>query len=331
MASKCSVCDDNVQDGAHCSACKKEVHFACAAITEGGYRRLGDRKQTWRCPKCKQSGNQSPAPEKHLQPPKDSNVSTRSPSPLSEATDVTVLSEIRDLAAKLVPLSTLSDEVKALRAEIMDMKNELSKEFNDKFKEFNGKVTKLEERVEKMEKVQDRVMSIEVALDRLKQVAEDSDQWSRMNNAEIKGVPESSNENLFNIVGALGSRINYAVDKTQINFVTRVPTRDHTQPKPIIISFINRYAKENFVAAARSEIKVTSISAAHLGLNGNFRIFVNDHLTPVKKELLTKTKKLAKEKDFAFSWVKHARIYVRKDVASPVIHIKSASDLTKIK
>lgn len=46
--------------------------------------------------------------------------------------------------------------------------------------------------------------------------------------------------------------------------------------------------------------------------------------------MLNKTKMLAKERSYAFVWVKGCRIFLRKNPTSPVQNIKTEQDLKKI-
>lgn len=304
--SMCGLCNEELGDGVHCTSCDQDLHFHCAGISEGGYRKLGtDRKQSWKCNKCKQSGHRSP----------------------QRSGDI--MAELKTLSLKLAPLESLAAEVKALRTEISELRSQVTLT-NTSIKEVNDRFENIEDRLTQVEEVGDRVSAIEAVLEKFTQEANDKDQWSRMNNAEIKGVPQSQNENLLDIVGSIGSTVNYSINRSQINFVTRVPSRDNTQPKPIIVAFNSRYVKEDFVAAVRAKYKEVKLSAGMIGFKSNNMIFVNDHLTPSNKDLLNKVKKMAKETGFLYSWVKHAKIYVRKTDTSPVMQIKSEKDLLKI-
>uniref|UniRef100_A0A2A4K238 FP protein C-terminal domain-containing protein n=1 Tax=Heliothis virescens TaxID=7102 RepID=A0A2A4K238_HELVI len=312
---KCGACDETMSEGAHCTVCNQTLHFHCAGITEAGHRKLGDRKLTWRCSKCKLSSITQ------------ASNSPRSPRPESESA---ILSEIRALSAKLAPLEGLKDEILAMKSEFADLKSSLSKEFNDTVKEFSVKINDMEHRILQMEKMQDQVIQLQSRLDKLDEESENKDQWSRMNNVEIKGLPLAKNENLFDILSKIGTKINYNILKTQINFITRVPSQQKDHEKPIIVSFCNRYIKEDFVAAARLESKTSPLSTAQIGMPGNHKIYVNDHLTLKNKILLSKTKKVAAEANFQYVWVKHAKIHARKSDTSPVLFIKSEKDLAKI-
>ncbi|KAJ8723721.1 hypothetical protein PYW07_007701 [Mythimna separata] len=309
---KCGACEDPLSDGAHCTVCNRELHFHCAGITETGYRKLGDRKHTWRCSKCKISASN--------QPPV-------SPRPESESA---ILLEIRALAEKLAPLDFLKEEITVLRAEFTDLRLSLS-ETNKELKDFNAKIRDMEARLKHVEKVQEQVDILQTRLDKLEDENNTKEQWTRMNNIEIKGIPQSNHENLFDIVGKIGTKIAYPVSKAQINFINRVPTREKDRAKPIIVSFCNRYVKEDFIAAARLLSKAAPLTTGQIGLAGNQRIYVNDHLTLQNKALLSKTKKAAAETDFRYVWVKHSKVHARKDDTSPAIVLKSEKDLIKIK
>ncbi|XP_037297713.1 uncharacterized protein LOC119190286 [Manduca sexta] len=311
MDTNCGACGDLLTDGVNCTSCCQALHYHCAGITESGFRKLGDRKLTWRCMKCKQSScNQLPSS------PKANN-------------DPQVLSEIRALSSKLAPLKSLTEELKALRSEFAQLKSSVD-ESNDAIREFNSKINSLEQRVVQIEKLQDQVNLLQVQVDRMEHESNVKDQWARVNNIEIKGIRQDKNEDLFKILSTIGNKIQYPVQNAHVNFITRVPTREKDNIKPIIVCFTNRYVKENFIAAARMASKLNPLTSGHLGLTGHNRIFINDHLTTLNKLLLSKAKKIASEKDFQYIWVKYAKIHVRKNDTSPIFVVKSEKDLTKL-
>ncbi|CAK1579799.1 unnamed protein product [Parnassius mnemosyne] len=81
-------------------------------------------------------------------------------------------------------------------------------------------------------------------------------------------------------------------------------------------------------AAARA---CKTLEAKDVGFGGNRqRVFVNDHLTPEHKKLLTKTRTLAKDRGYSYIWVKYGKIHIRKNDTSPVLIIAKEADLNKI-
>lgn len=308
----CGVCDESLSVGAHCSVCNQVLHFHCVGLTESGFKKLGDRRHTWRCTKCKVAS---------------SNLPTTSHSSEPESL---ILKEIRAINEKLTPLESLKDEISQLRSEFTNLKSSLDVT-NKELIEFNSKIQNIESHLTQVEKVQGQVDIIHTRLDKIEEEHNAKEQWTRLNNVEIKGLPQSNHENLFDIISKIGAKIHYSVSKAQINFIARVPTREKDHAKPIIVCFCNRYVKEDFIAAARLAFKTAPLSAGQIGLPGHQRIFINDHLTIQNKTLLSKTKKMATDMGFQYVWVKHSKIHARKSDTSPTIVLKSEKDLLRIK
>lgn len=307
---KCNSCGNKFSDGATCSMCKKRFDFACAGISESGFRKLGEeRRSVWRCPSCKSS--------------------TASPQPQLTGGQITLDSlhnELMNITRKLVPLSGLVEDIKVIKTEIANLQSSVSMA-HEAINQFSDTVRVLEDRVRVVEEKTSLFTLIESDVAKLNTHVNDTEQWARSNNAEIKGIPIKHKENLFDIAINLGSRINFSIKKSDINYITRVPSRHEGHSKSIIISFINRYTKEDYIAAAR---RIKPITLESLGYSSEGHVFVNEHLTTLNKNLLMKSKALAREKNFRFVWVKHGKILLRKNDTSPSILVKTEKDLLKI-
>lgn len=309
MDKPCSRCEELVGDGVCCCSCLQSFHFACGGITEQGYRKLGERKSQWRCTTCKSAGKSSA---------KVAGIPV-SPVPESTPTLENVMQELDKINLKLLPLLNLADDVRIIKKDVSELKTVA--------KTLTSQISLLEEKVKMVEDLKDEIGSLKVRVGVLEEEMNFKDQWLRANNVEIKGIPQKASENLFDIVGRIGTTITYPITKSNINFVTRIPSRDKgSNSKSILVSFLNKYTKEDFVAAARQK----SFTPLDIGLQGSHRIYVNDHLTARNKQLLTKAKTLATENNFQFVWVKHSKIYARKNPTSPVLTITRESDLSKL-
>lgn len=309
----CAKCDSDISDGTKCSMCLQELCFGCSGVTEKGYRNLGaNRQQSWKCPSCKASPQPAPQSE-----PSKQSVSVVSMGSLEE-----VLRKVDAMAAKLDCLPKLVEDVGVMKSEMM-----LLKESYAKLEGVSDVIHDLNQRISGLEALKEDLAAARTEIDTLKQDYINKDQWSRMNNVEIKGIPFKNDENLFDIVEVLGKHVNYLVPKSQINYVSRIPVYN-SKDKSILLSFVNRCEKEDFVAAARAK---KTIPALDLGLSKEKQdIYVNDHLTPQNKLLLNKAKALTKERGYKYIWVKYAKIHVRKNENSPPLVISSAQDLNKI-
>lgn len=305
----CASCGVQHTDGPTCSVCKQQFDYQCSGVTESGYRKLGDRKNSWRCPKCKSSLSPAPGP------------SSPQPNQLDRIQD-----QLNKIVFQLTPLTLLVEDVKSIKSELSELK--VSQEMtNQLLNTLSGKVQALESRVNKMEKTTNEVPILQAEITRLNQELEIRDQWSRANNVEIRGVPQKNNENLYDIVKKIGQLCNFSINKDEISYIARIPTRLSNKEKPIVISFNCRYIKEDLLASAR---KSDQLILSNLGFDKYEKFYVNDHLTQRNKTLLTKAKSIAKEKKFKFIWVKHCKIMARKSESSPIFFIRNENDLLKI-
>lgn len=308
---KCKGCDSEFRDGVQCSVCHYRYDFPCAGITEVGYRKLGDRRATWRCASCKNPT--SP----HTVDLGDVMIELKRLS--------TITASLPQLVESVKSIHTELAELKNLKSELTDVKESISYMHNS-VDTLSSKICNIEKEMQTLFKTREEVQQLQQRMDKLEGLVRDGERRSRMNNIEIKGVPMTQSENLFQIFAKLGEHIKCHIPKEQINYITRIPMRNDKVNKTIIVSVHNRYQKEDFVAIA----KKCTIVPADLNLPGNSRIFINDHLTLEDKLLLNKVKSLAKEKNFAYTWVKGCKIFVRKSSTTHVINIKTEADLKKL-
>lgn len=305
----CGRCGLQHTDGPVCSVCKHQFDFQCSGVTEAGFRKLGDRKNNWRCSKCKSCLSPSPA------------VTSPQPSQIDKIQD-----QLNMIVTQLAPLASLVEDVKTIRSEISDLK-ESCEMTHQLFTSLSETVQVVETRVVKIEKVIQDVPALQTEISRLQQELENRDQWSRANNVEIRGIPQKNTEDLYGIAQKIGHLCNFTIKKEDINYIARIPTRLPNKDKPIIIAFNNRYLKEELVALAR---KTNQLNLHNLGFTTSEKFYVNDHLTQRNKTLLNKARSLAKEKNFKYIWVKHCKIMARKSDSSPSFFIRNENDLLKI-
>ncbi|XP_049886706.1 uncharacterized protein LOC126381255 [Pectinophora gossypiella] len=341
----CGRCGADVRDYIQCCACNKYFDFPCSGITEKGWRKLGlERQAVWKCPDCKIV---TPKPTAVTTTDTDGAhlvTVTSSPSvpsvPATARTDRTVVStgETRDHSSPhaAVTLDQVMRELMSIKRTliplpevitgIQEIRNVIGK-INTSLSALSDRVEVLETKVKAAEGAHDAVLRLEARVIQLESDLNEKNQWARLNNVEIKGVPMKDRENLFDVVAKIGSKIAFPIVKQNINFVARVPSMND-KAKPIIVSFINRYAKEDFVAAARS---FKNLYPIEIGLEGRNRIYINDHLTVQNKLLLNEAKKLKQLRDYQYVWVKNSKIFMRKDDHSKIIAIRNPQDLEKLR
>ena len=245
-----------------------------------------------------------------------------------------VMRELKRLSAQMASLPDIVADIKAIKTDLSDlksMKSELAEVKNSvdfvhqAVESLSSRISEVDRELQGLRRTKDDLITLQQRIEKIESAIHENEQRSRLNNIEIKGVPFSPSENLFSIVSKIGDLVKCSISKEQINYVARVPMRNDKTKKTIIVSVHNRYLKDDFVSAA----KKCTITSSNLNLQGSDRIFVNDHLTLENKLLLNKVKSLAKERGFAFTWVKGCKIFIRKNPTSPAVTIRSESDLKK--
>ncbi|XP_026331178.1 uncharacterized protein LOC113238568 [Hyposmocoma kahamanoa] len=314
----CNKCDDEVTDGVVCSSCDGNLHYDCSGISEVSYRKMGpEKKATWKCWQCRNQG---------------------------KVADNGILKVL--------------NEIKLLRSEFSPMKSDIHKltcgvdNLNTKFEEMESRFCGLEDRVTVIEKnssitskLQKDLAAANMVITTLQCDKEKSEQFSRLNNLEISGVPVTSGENVHSILDLLCVKVGVGLDERDVDRVHRVRrfeaaaavgnlTGRQQQQQParhpaIIVRFTRRVCKDRVLAATRARRGLTS---ADLGLPGpSSNIYVGDHLTPASKLLLRRARELKAELGYEYLWVRDGKILMRKSDKSRVILIIKNEDFEKLK
>lgn len=345
-----------------CTKCKLNYHIQC--LQASGFKKDGklETRKHWLCPECSLTGsrkdnsdntpvrgvtNLSRSDEDNCMDNNnvtlrrdgtcsknmmlDSTCSTEhDESFLIELIRSVVSSEISilkdDFKKSMIPLQ---EELKSLREEFLSMK-EFFEFINSNFDNFNKRIEGCEKDVQKLNKQCSGLGEITSSITTLKEENNVREQWARRSNVEIYGIPEKQNENLLSILQDISEKTKCKFNpNTDIDFVTRVASKnkDMKKTKPIIVKFLCRWKKDDFL----SQVRKLNLKCSDLGFIGNSNsIYFNDHLTSVNKALLQSVKRIAKEKNYEFVWIKNCSIMVRRSSTSAVLHIGRESDLKKI-
>ncbi|KAI5738952.1 hypothetical protein M8J77_013103 [Diaphorina citri] len=156
------------------------------------------------------------------------------------------------------------------------------------------------------------------------------EQRTRVNNIEICNFPQTPNEDLTEVVKAVGKTLKVNIKTEDIQVVHRVQRFNKETTKNIIVNFISRWKKMEIVNAAKSFTKSNKRNINSRDINQHVKesdIYIGDHLTPYNKKLLNKTKILAKEKGWRFVWVRDCTIHVRQNEGTRTYTMKDEEDL----
>lgn len=155
------------------------------------------------------------------------------------------------------------------------------------------------------------------------------EQYSHRSNLVIYGVPETENENIQHVMRRLATAIQFPDWSTSlVDAVHRLGRRNNNDPRPIIIKFVSRQDRDEFLKKRKVR---RNLKATDLGFSSENSIYINESLTSATRELLKLARDKAKEKNYSQVWTSNCSIFVRKEKGkSPVIKILSVNDLDKM-
>ena len=170
----------------------------------------------------------------------------------------------------------------------------------------------------------------------LKKSLYDLEQYSRRDCLEIRGIPLPSTpmdpDQTDDVVLKLGEKIGVPIQKSDISISHRIPSRkqftDEGNPIPpaIVVKFVKRETRENLYRARKN---LKSVSTIGLGYPVANKIYVNESLTEKNKELFKLCLKCKRDYSYKFLWTNAGRIFLRKNLSSPVIPVNCTDNIPK--
>lgn len=159
----------------------------------------------------------------------------------------------------------------------------------------------------------------------LKLKQDDLDQYERRDCLVFTGVPLTQNEDTSNIVEKIAHYAGVQVARHNINISHRLRIRNDGKPPSIIAKFTHREIRDNLYTAWKN-----SVTADKLGFSATNRIFINESLTPQRRELYRICLDFKKTHNYKFLWTCNGNILLRKTDSSEVVSVNSRADLDKL-
>ncbi|XP_054276212.1 uncharacterized protein LOC128995272 [Macrosteles quadrilineatus] len=306
---KCNVeCDKTSSDVLSCVECSDVLHVQCAGLD----MKRKTRNRPFKCGKC--------------------NKETASMSSVSDTEDSTVIKAINSLHTKFS--DTLDQKLCSLEGKINDSISGKLDKINERINTWQETIAasldglKSENVVLKQDcdVLKTRCDDLSKQVDSLTEQLQDLQQYSRIDNLEIVGVPLTKNEDVYAVLKAVANTIGTPWKYEDISIAHRVPSTRQRYPN-IIVKFTRRVSKTTWLLAAK-EIDLTA-KMLHQSFPDT-PIFINEHLTGHAKETLNCAKKLVKEKKLAYAWVKEGKILVRKTADGKPARARSPEDVKAI-
>lgn len=292
-----------------CADCDSLFHTECCSVgSEESLRKLTARqKGAWKCDNCK----------------------TETASGRSARSDT---SEVSEHATVVGMFQALNKEIKDGRKETRTRFDGLEKSMEgvaSSIAEFQNRISNLED---ENRQLMDRCGTLEGSLGQamrnfaaLRRDLQDTQQYMRRDNIEVKGIPQTNQEDVYKILECIAGILQIRFDRGDISVAHRVPGKDGP---PIIAKFISRQTRGLWLSAAKGKRLVASQVHQRFGNNP---VFINGHLTGYNKHLLGVAKQMVKDRKLVAAWcLDDGRILVRKTEGGKSTRIWSEEELDRL-
>ncbi|XP_046688851.1 uncharacterized protein LOC124374730, partial [Homalodisca vitripennis] len=152
------------------------------------------------------------------------------------------------------------------------------------------------------------------------------EQYSRRQNVEIDGIPETQGENVLRVLESVAEAVGVELKKENIVAAHRIPSFNKKRTPPIIVRFSTYEERDTWIREYKS-MRPLMLNMINPGFKSSAKVFVNEHISPENKLLLAKTKEAARNKGFKYVWSRDGKIFVRKEDGEKCKKIDSAADL----
>ncbi|XP_044756896.1 uncharacterized protein LOC123315311 [Coccinella septempunctata] len=313
-----------------CSFCRNHYHAngTCSDVTKNQLSAIKNMPGTdWKCDTCRQvnahvsSGGDRKRQSTSAGRPSLDGQSQRVEKPIVSDDESDTEGRNGDVSQ---PIQSLTLEIRNLRESVNFCSGKIS-DFEIKLGRFNELVTKLGKLERENELLKKQVTDLNSEVNNL-------EQFSRSNNIEIQNIPEKPNENIMEIISSIGRAIDQPVDSSCIDFCSRVPTNIQGRPKNIVLRFISKIRRDDFLDAYKVK-RVSNSGSDGSGIrveNVSERLYINEHLSIHNKKLFKEARDIAKNKEYKYVWTQSGNILLRKNDASKILHIRSSEDLRKL-
>lgn len=178
---------------------------------------------------------------------------------------------------------------------------------------------------EQMETVNRQVIAVEFGL---QQTAEEVARLERASELVISGIPYQQTEDLGHFFRNIATVLGYAhTPIVDVQRLAKLPIVAGSAP-PILCQFALRNVRNDFY---RRYMTNRSLSLRHIGFDADKRIFINENLTKLAREIRSEALKMKKAGVFTQVFTRNGAVYVKRQGQSSSELVQCAEQLARQK
>lgn len=314
-----------------CAECRHPYHLGqnCAGICNSTFTTMGAAKrEKWRCRTCRSiepRGNPSVSSQE------DASGVLLQLSNLNEKIDM--LMSIKGSMESLANLPGKVDELMALKPAVERLQNvvgEVQAAIEFLSSKYDTVLQTVSENAKMIKELQVETAALRataseqsLTITQLRAEANDVEQYSRLSNMEISGLPLTPNENLLERVGELAGNLGLTdFHASDILAIHRLPSRNNSTPV-VLIKFVSVRIRDRWL---NTRAKLRSLVQS----GGIPKLFFNENLTRANKELFWLARERGRARNYKFVWIRSGKIYAKKLESASLVKITRSTDLDKI-
>ena len=172
----------------------------------------------------------------------------------------------------------------------------------------------------------ERIINMETSIDEHEKHLNGIEQYLRVNNIEIVGLPEAEvpgapvEKTIIEILNTLPDLVT-PIKSEDIDICHVIPSDRRDKKIVAVCKFVSRKTKLEILEAKKK--------SRDFKFKEN-NIFINEHLSPFNRKLFAAASTKKKELNYRFLWNRQGMIFMRKGEKSPIIKIDSEDALNNL-
>lgn len=305
-------------------------HFACGGIKETTWLSQGSsRRENWICPAHRRGGSVSKKGNPIAQASKPSSSPAAS-SPVAADTPLEVSSPVvHSLNSGMTKSGQMGDneKIEDLKKFITDsltpintklelFKADVQADIKQLRRDLGGDITELQQQNTAIKR---EVQALKNEVDELRIQNNSVEAYTRRCNLVIRGVSESREEALPTVLKEIGNKLGINICDTDVEEIFRLPTKESSKSRPILVKFRSQKLRDQFVAQGRKR----KPSEADLVGGGSAQkaVFFEEHIGPGARQVFDCCLAEKRKGKLSQAWISGGRVNIRIQPSGEAIRI----------